>query len=210
MITKYICIEGNLGAGKTTLAKKLASVLEVKLVLEAFLNNPFLQGLYENKEENKFPAETFFLMERFEQLSPKLFEQNELIIADYLIDKTNLFAETNLSGHELALFQRVFETVKSQIPTPDALIYIEQTPEEALMHVQSRGRELETQVSLEYLTYIDNKYLDLLVTGKIEAPIYKIKATDLRLDFNGSINGIIDFLVKERLLLAKSQVKLTL
>jgi deoxyadenosine/deoxycytidine kinase len=210
MNTKFICIEGNLGAGKTTLAKKLSSVLEVKLVLEAFLNNPFLKGLYENKEENKFPAEVFFLMERFEQLSPELFSKNELIIADYLIDKTSLFAETNLGGKELTLFNRIFETVKSQIPVPDALIYIDQTPEEALHHVRSRGRKLETDVTLEYLSYIDKKYLKLIHSKNFQVPILKVKATDLRKDFNGSIDIIIDFLVKERLLLAKTQSKLTL
>ena len=210
MNTKYICIEGNLGAGKTTLAKKLASTLDVTLILEAFLNNPFLKGLYENKEENKFPAETFFLMERLEQLSPSLFEKNELIIADYLIDKTKLFAETNLSGKELKLFNRIFETVKSQIKTPDAIIYIDQTPEEALQHVQSRGRKLETEVSLDYLKLIDQKYQYLISSKDFEPPIFRIKATDLRKDFNGSILKIIDFLIKQRLLLAKTQSKLKL
>lgn len=210
MNTKFICIEGNLGAGKTTLAKKLSTTLEVRLVLEAFRNNPFLKGLYENKEENKFPAEVFFLMERLEQLSPDLFQKNELIIADYLIDKTKLFAETNLNGNELSLFKRIFETVKNQIPVPDALIYIDQTPEEALHHVKSRGRKLETEVSLEYLSYINTKYLKLINSKNFTIPIHKVKATDLRKDFNGSVDKIIDFLVKERLLLAKSQVKLTL
>tara|TARA_R110002050_G_scaffold290260_1_gene443710 strand:+ start:36343 stop:36975 length:633 start_codon:yes stop_codon:yes gene_type:complete len=210
MNTKFICIEGNLGAGKTTLAKKLSSVLEVKLILETFKNNPFLQGLYENKEENKFPAEVFFLMERLEQLSPDLFEKNELIIADYLIDKTKLFAETNLNGSELLLFNRIFDTVKGQIPVPNAVIFIEQTPEEALFHVQSRGRKLETEVSLEYLTLIDKKYRTLIESEKFTIPIYKVNAIDLRTDFNDAVNKIIDFLVKERLLLAKSQVKLTL
>lgn len=210
MNTKYICIEGNLGAGKTTLAKKLAKTLEVKLVLETFLNNPFLKGLYENKSDNKFPAEVFFLMERYEQLSPELFEKNELIVSDYLIDKTSLFAQTNLSDKELILFQRIFKTVKNQVPIPNALIYIDQTPEEALQHVQSRGRKLETNVSIDYLTFIDQQYHKML--GKLDpkTPIFRVQAKDLRRDFNGSINKIIDFLFKERLLLAKSQSKLTL
>jgi len=210
MNTKFICIEGNLGAGKTTLAKKLASTLEVKLVLETFLNNPFLKGLYENKKDNKFPAEVFFLMERYEQLSPELFEKNELIISDYLIDKTSLFAKTNLEDTELILFQRIFETVKKQIPRPDALIYIDQTPEEALEHVQSRGRKLETNISLEYLDFIDQQYHKLINHSSFKIPMFRVQAKDLRLDFNGSIHKIIDFLVKERLLLAKTQSKLTL
>ena len=210
MTNKYICIEGNLGAGKTTLAKKLAQTLEVKLILESFLNNPFLKGLYENKEENKFPAETFFLMERLEQLSPKMFHSNELIISDYLIDKTALFAKTNLKDHELLLFQRIFSTVKAQIPNPDALIFIEQTPEEAMKHVMSRGRKLETHVTLDYLTHIHVQYESLIHSNDISFPIFKVKATDLRSNFSDSINQIIDFLLKERLLLAKTQAKLSL
>lgn len=210
MNTKYICIEGNLGAGKTTLAKKLSSTLEVKLVLETFLNNPFLKGLYNDVDSNKFPAETFFLMERMEQLSPKLFEQNELIVSDYFIDKTSLFANNNLSGKELKLFERIFTTVKNQIPRPDALIYIDQTPEEALHHVSSRGRKLEEHITLEYLANIDQKYQKMLKSKEIDFPIFKVQATALRKSFNDSVNQIIDFLVKERLLLAKDQVKLTL
>ncbi len=210
MTNKYICIEGNLGAGKTTLAKKLASTLEVTLVLETFLNNPFLKGLYENKEENKFPVETFFLMERMEQLSPQLFENNDLIISDYLIDKTNLFAQTNLQGKELLLFQRVFKTVRKQVPNPNALIFIEQTPEEALQHVIGRGRKLETHVTLEYLTHIHEQYQKLLRSKTINYPVFKVQAAELRTDFDGVIHKIIDFLVNERLLLAKSQVKLYL
>ncbi|MGB0391112.1 MAG: deoxynucleoside kinase [Salibacteraceae bacterium] len=210
MNTKYICIEGNLGAGKTTLAKKLAKTLDVTLVLETFLNNPFLKGLYNDIEANKFPAETFFLMERMEQLSPKLFESNELIISDYYIQKTSLFAQTNLSGKELQLFQRIFNSIKSQIPSPNALIYIDQTPAEALSHVASRGRKLEAHISLEYLAHIDNKYQKMLKSKAIDFPVFRVQATALRKNFDDSVNQIIDFLIKERLLLAKDQVKLTL
>ncbi|MFT4752583.1 MAG: deoxyguanosine kinase [Salibacteraceae bacterium] len=210
MNTKYICIEGNLGAGKTTLAKKIADTLEVKLVLETFMNNPFLKGLYEDKEESKFPAETFFLMERMEQLSPELFSNNELIVSDYLIDKTSLFAKTNLKGKELALFQRVFETVKTQIPEPNALIYIDQTPEQALQHVIGRGRKLEAHVTLKYLAHLDDEYQKMLNTNNFSFPVYRIEATRLRTHFNDTLSEIIDFLVKERLLLAKDQVKLSL
>ncbi|MFT6801193.1 MAG: deoxyguanosine kinase [Salibacteraceae bacterium] len=210
MNTKYICIEGNLGAGKTTLAKKIADTLEVKLVLETFMNNPFLKGLYEDKEESKFPAETFFLMERMEQLSPELFSNNELIVSDYLIDKTSLFAKTNLKGKELALFQRVFETVKTQIPEPNALIYVDQTPEQALQHVIGRGRKLEAHVTLKYLAHLDDEYQKMLNTNNFSFPVYRIEATRLRTHFNDTLSEIIDFLVKERLLLAKDQVKLSL
>ena len=210
MTNKYICIEGNLGAGKTTLAKKLAAKLEVKLVLETFLNNPFLKGLYENKEESKFPAETFFLMERMEQLSPELFSSNELIISDYLIDKTQLFAQTNLTGKELDLFQRIFNTVKTQITIPDALIYIEQTPEQALKHVMGRGRKLESHITLDYLTHVNDQYLKMLSAKNTSYPVFSIQATRLRTHFDDSINQIINFLITERLLLAKNQVKLTL
>jgi len=210
MRAKYICIEGNLGAGKTTLAKALANKLESHLILETFRNNPFLKDLYADKIESKFPAEVFFLMERFEQLSPEIFDNNDLIIADYLIDKTSLFAAINLEEKEIKLFQRIFSTVKNQITTPHALVYIEQSPEEAFKHVRSRGRKLEAEVSLEYLTFVNNQYLKLLGRSKTDFPIIKVTASELRSDFDDTINKIIDFLSNERLLLAKNQVKLTI
>lgn len=210
MSAKYICIEGNLGAGKTTLAKKLAKTLEVHLILETFMNNPFLQGLYEDKGESKFPAEVFFLTERLEQLTPSIFEENELIIADYWIEKTALFAKTNLTGHELMLFERIFNIAKNQTTRPDALIYIDQTPEQALGHIKSRGRELEKEVSLSYLQYLDTEYQELLQSPALNIPVFKVSAMDLRSDFAGEVSRIIKFLTEERLLLAKSQVKLTL
>lgn len=210
MIAKYICIEGNLGAGKTTLAKKLAKTLEVKLILETFMNNPFLEGLYQNRSDSKFPAEMFFLTERLEQLSGKIFEENELIIADYWIEKTALFAKINLNRDELQLFERVFNIAKNQTVTPDALIYIDQTPEQALQHIKSRGREIEKEVPLSYLEYLDNEYESLISSPSFNIPILKVSALTLRADFKGEVDKIIHFLKEERLLLAKSQVKLTL
>lgn len=210
MKAKYICIEGNLGAGKTTLAKALANKLECHLVLEKFRNNPFLKDLYADKKESKFPTEVFFLMERFEQLSPSIFEKHDLVIADYLIDKTELFATINLEEREQKLFQRIFSSVKNQITTPHALIYIEQTPEQAYKHVKSRGRKLEDEVSLEYLAFVDKQYTKLIKRVKGEFPIIKVSATELRSNFNDTIDKIFDFLSNERLLLAKNQVKLTI
>lgn len=210
MKAKYICIEGNLGAGKTTLAKALTKKLECYLVLETFRNNPFLKDLYADKKESKFPTEVFFLMERFEQLSSSIFEKNDLVIADYLIDKTELFASINLEDREQKLFQRIFSSVKNQITTPHALIYIEQTPEQAYKHVKSRGRKLENEVSLEYLTFVDTQYSKLIQRVESEFPIIKVSATELRSDFDDTIDKIIDFLANERLLLAKNQVKLTI
>ena len=131
MTTKLICIEGNLGAGKTTLAKALAKKLDSHLILEAFLNNPFLADLYSDKVESKFPAEVFFLMERQEQLSIEKVKKHELIISDYLIEKTQIFASVNLNSNEKKLFQRIFQSVKTQVKQPDAIIFIEQTPEQA-------------------------------------------------------------------------------
>ena len=210
MRAKYICIEGNLGAGKTTLAKALAKRLESHLVLETFRNNPFLKDLYADKKESKFPTEVFFLMERSEQLAPNIFEKHDLIIADYLIDKTSLFATINLEDREKKLFQRIFTTVKNQITTPHALIYIEQTPEQAYQHVKKRGRKLENEVGLEYLTFVDTQYSKLINRVESEFPIIKVSATELRSNFDDTIDKIIDFLSNERLLLAKNQVKLTI
>lgn len=208
MNSKLICIEGNLGAGKTTLAKALSKKLECHLILETFLNNPFLADLYADKIESKFPAEVFFLMERKEQLATEKIAKQELTVSDYLIDKTEIFARINLLDKEKDLFQRIFHAVKAQTKTPDAIIYIEQTPKEALKNVKSRGRKLENNISLEYLTQLNKEYSTLFNSEIMELPVLKVSANNLRENLDDSIDKIIDFLASHQLLLSKNQVKI--
>lgn len=200
MKSRYICIEGNLGAGKTTLAKAIAQQLDSHLVLETFENNPFLQGLYNDELGSSLPAELFFLMERYEQLSSNFFSTSQLIVSDYILDKSSLFSKINLSELEWELFERIFNRVKKETPNPHALIFIEETPEEALKNIRSRGREIENSVKIDYLRKVDHAYQGYLSSNKHSFPILKITASKLRENGNDAIKETIDFLVKHHLL----------
>src|SRR3982751_2916140 len=123
----YIAIEGNIGAGKTTLAHLLAQKMNARLILEQFADNPFLPKFYENPSQYAFPLELFFMAERFKQLK-ELLQQKDmfqtLTISDYLFTKCLLFAKVNLPDDEFRLYQRLFEIILQQVVQPEILIYL--------------------------------------------------------------------------------------
>src|SRR5580765_5261734 len=123
----FITIEGNIGAGKTTLAHMLAKHFNGRLILEQFADNPFLPKFYENPQQFAFPLELFFMAERYKQLKD-LIQQKDLFqsvtISDYLFTKCLLFAKVNLSDEEFRLYQRLFEITHQQLIQPDILIYL--------------------------------------------------------------------------------------
>src|SRR6201995_5284410 len=122
----FITIEGNIGAGKTTLSHLLARHYNARLVLEQFADNPFLPKFYENPAQYAFPLELFFMAERFKQLK-ELLQQRDmfqtLTVSDYLFTKCLLFAKVTLSDDEFRLYQRLFDIIHQQLVQPDLLIY---------------------------------------------------------------------------------------
>src|SRR6187200_2918961 len=118
----YITIEGNIGAGKTTLAQILSNKLTARLILEEFADNPFLSKFYENPKQYAFPVELFFMAERYKQLS-ELVRTKDLFqtvtVSDYLFTKCMLFAKVNLSDEEYRLYQKLFEILHGQVVQPD-------------------------------------------------------------------------------------------
>ena len=124
---KYITIEGNIGAGKTTLAYMLSKALNARLVLEEFADNPFLEKFYENPSQYAFSLELFFMAERYKQLKDLVNQQDlfhSITVSDYLFTKCLLFAKVNLPDDEFKLYQKLFETMHPQIIQPDILIYL--------------------------------------------------------------------------------------
>jgi len=123
----FIVIEGNIGAGKTTLAHLLSRKLNARLILEQFSDNPFLAKFYENPKQYAFPLELFFMAERYKQLKEML-HKNDLFqsvtVGDYLFSKCLLFAKVNLSDEEFKLYQKLFDIIHQQIIFPDVLIYL--------------------------------------------------------------------------------------
>ena len=162
---KYISIEGNIGAGKTSLAKLLAKELGAKLVLEEFTENTFLPKFYENPERYAFPVELSFLSERFSQLKRELntadlFSPN--IISDYFISKCQIFAKNNLSKDEYDLFMKMYEIVEATCPKPDLMVYLYLDVEDLHYNIRKRGRSYEQSITDEYLVNIQNQYLEYI------------------------------------------------
>ena len=145
----FITIEGNIGAGKTTLAHLLARHYDARLVLEEFADNPFLPKFYENPPQFAFPLELFFMAERYKQLKD-LIQQKDLFqsvtISDYLFTKCLLFAKVNLPDDEFRLYQRLFEIILQQLIQPDILIYLHAPVAKLQMNIKKRNRSYEQNI----------------------------------------------------------------
>ncbi len=158
---KFITIEGNIGAGKTTLAGLLANKLNARLVLEEFADNPFLAKFYENPSQYAFSVELFFMAERFKQLKDLLSQQDlfqNITVSDYLFTKCLLFAKVNLPVDEFRLFQRLFEMMQPQLLQPDLLIYLHAPVNKLQENIKKRNRSYEQNIKDDYLFEIQQTY----------------------------------------------------
>jgi deoxyguanosine kinase len=177
---QYIAIEGNIGAGKTTLCKRLGAELNCKLILETFADNPFLSQFYENPERHGFSVELFFMTDRYKQLQEHLvttlFHQN--IIADFFFIKTLLFAKQNLKPDEYRLFKNIFDILNGTFPKPELLVYLHRPTEQLVKNIRKRGRTYEQQIPVEYLESIQTAYFDYFRTER-EIPILIIDIDDM-------------------------------
>jgi deoxyadenosine/deoxycytidine kinase len=157
----YIAIEGNIGAGKTTLSQLLSKHYNAKLVLEEFAENPFLTKFYENPKQYAFPLELFFLAERFKQ-QQDLIKSNDLfqevIISDYLFTKCLLFAKVNLPDEEYRLYQKMYDVFFQQLTQPDILIYLHAPVNKLQTNIKKRNRKFEQAIPDEYLFKIQETY----------------------------------------------------
>ena len=161
----FLTIEGNIGSGKTSLSKKIASDFNGKLILEEFADNPFLPKFYKDANPNAFPLELFFMAERFHQLSGEKSEIDlfsEFTVSDYSFFKSQLFAQNNLEQDELNLFNRLYNIMFSTVKKPDLLIYLHADVEKLQENIKRRGREYEQNISNNYLKKIEEKYFDYL------------------------------------------------
>ena len=158
---RFIAIEGNIGAGKTTLAHLLAKHFNARLILEEFADNPFLSKFYENPSQYAFPVELFFMAERYKQ-QKDLVSQQDLFqtttISDYLFTKCLLFAKVNLPEDEFRLYQRLFEITQQQIHQPDILIYLHSPVQKLQENIKKRNRSYEQNIPNDYLFNIQETY----------------------------------------------------
>ena len=161
----YIAFEGNIGAGKTTLATKIAEDFNAKTVLERFADNPFLPKFYEDQNRYAFPLEMSFLADRYKQLSDDLAQFDlfkDFLVADYHIFKSLIFAKITLAEDEYRLYRTLFDIVYREMPKPDLYIYLYQNTERLLENIKKRGRDYEQNIPAEYLDKINNGYLDYI------------------------------------------------
>jgi deoxyadenosine/deoxycytidine kinase len=157
----FITIEGNIGAGKTTLAHLLSKHFDARLVLEEFADNPFLPKFYENPDQYAFPLELFFMAERYKQLKDMLHTRDlfqTITISDYLFTKCLLFAKVNLPDEEYRLYQKLFEIMHQQILQPDILIYLHAPVAKLQQNIKKRNRPYEQGISNDYLYDIQQTY----------------------------------------------------
>ncbi|AUC86065.1 2-amino-4-hydroxy-6-hydroxymethyldihydropteridine diphosphokinase [Polaribacter sp. ALD11] len=165
----YIAIEGNIGAGKTSLAKMMSDEFNAKLVLERFADNPFLPKFYEDKERYAFPLEMSFLADRYQQLSDDLAQFDlfkNFIISDYYIFKSLIFAQVTLSKDEYLLYRKMFNLIYKEITKPDLYVYLYQNTERLLENIKKRGRIYEQNIEPEYLKKIHDGYKSFIKTQK--------------------------------------------
>src|SRR5580704_10103438 len=157
----FIAIEGNIGAGKTTLAHMLARHFNARLILEQFADNPFLAKFYENPAQNAFPLELFFMAERYKQLKELVYTADlfqSVTIADYLFTKCLLFAKVNLPDQEYRLYQKLFEILSTQLVHPDLLIYLHAPVSRLQANIRKRNRSYEQSIPDQYLLNIQEAY----------------------------------------------------
>lgn len=163
----YIAIEGNIGAGKTTLATKIAEDCNAKLVLERFADNPFLPKFYKDQNRYAFPLEMSFLADRYQQLTDDLAQFDlfkDFIVADYHIFKSLIFAKVTLQEDEFRLYKTMFDIIHKEMPKPDLYVYLYQNTERLLTNIKKRGRSYEQEIPAEYLDKINRGYLDYIKT----------------------------------------------
>jgi deoxyguanosine kinase len=176
----YIAFEGNIGAGKTTLATKIAEDFNAKTVLERFADNPFLPKFYEDQNRYAFPLEMSFLADRYKQLSDDLAQFDlfkDFIVADYHIFKSLIFAKITLADDEYRLYRTLFDIVYREMPKPDLYIYLYQNSERLLENIKKRGRDYEQKIPASYLDKINTGYLDY-IKSQTELNVLMIDVSD--------------------------------
>ena len=193
----YIAIEGNIGSGKTSLSKQISADFNTKLMLERYIDNPFLAKFYENPRDFAFKLEMSFLADRYQQTNEDLSQLNffnKNIISDYDIHKSLIFSKINLNSDEFNLYRKLFYSLYKSIVKPDLIIFLNQTIENLKGNIKKRGRDYESSISNEYLISINKSYSEFFKSR----PDLNVKFIDVseidfvknRLDYLSIINQI--------------------
>jgi len=195
----FITIEGNIGAGKTTLASLLSKQYNARLVLEEFAENPFLPKFYESPEQYAFPLELFFMAERYKQLKDLLQTKDmfqQITISDYLFTKCLLFAKVNLPDEEFRLYQKLFDIINPQIIQPDILIYLHTPVNKLQENIRKRNRQYEQSIPNDYLFNLQETYTQYIKQHHIKTLFVDASNADF-INNEAHVKIIMDALDKE-------------
>ena len=195
----FVTIEGNIGAGKTTLAHLLSKHYNARLILEEFAENPFLPKFYENPSQYAFPLELFFMAERYKQLKELLQTKDmfqQVTISDYLFTKCLLFAKVNLPDEEFRLYQKLFEIINPQIIQPDILIYLHTPVVKLQENIKKRNRQYEQSIPSDYLFSLQETYTQYIKQHHIKTLFVDASNADF-LGNDQHVKVITDALDKE-------------
>lgn len=177
---KYIAIEGVIGAGKTSLAKKLSQKMEAKLILEEFETNPFLSKFYDDRKRYAFQTQMFFLVNRFKQ-QQELYQEDlfsQFIVADYIFSKDNIFAYMNLSGDELKLYETLFPQLQRDLRKPDLVIFLQASTDRLMYNIKKRNRKIEKSITKAYIRELSEAYNDFFFKYN-NTPLLIVNSTDI-------------------------------
>ena len=195
----FITIEGNIGAGKTTLSNLLSTHYNAKLILEEFAENPFLPKFYENPQQYAFPLELFFMAERYKHLKDLLQTKDmfqTVTVSDYLFTKCLLFAKVNLPDEEFRLYQKLFEIINPQIVQPDILIYLHRPVNKLQENIKQRNRKYEQDIPNDYLFSLQETYTQYIKQHNIKTLFVDASNADF-IDNPEHLKIIIDALDKD-------------
>ncbi len=196
---QFITIEGNIGAGKTTLATILAKKLNARIILEEFADNPFLSKFYDNPGQYAFPLELFFMAERYKQLKEMVHTKDlfhNITVSDYLFTKCLLFAKVNLPEEEFRLYQKLFDIIHQQLVFPDVLIYLHAPVNKLQQNIKKRNRPFEQAIPDEYLFNIQETYTHYIKQHNIKTIFVDASNADF-INNEKHINIILDALEKD-------------
>lgn len=200
----FLVIEGNIGAGKTTLAKKISHDYNARFVGEQFADNPFLEKFYENPKSYAFTLEMAFMAERYSQFTNELQNFNlfsDFVVADYYFMKSLIFAGVTLNDDEYNLYRKFFNIIYTRLPRPDLYVYLHKNSDKLKENIEKRGRSYESNIQTEYLDKISNAYFKYF-KQQSEFPIVIIDTNELNFvekekDYQKLCNTIFDTKYKQ-------------
>jgi deoxyadenosine/deoxycytidine kinase len=197
-LPRFIAVEGSIGVGKTTLAKRLAKTFNYDTLLEQAEENPFLEKFYRDRASAALPTQLFFLFQRVRQL--QALRQGDMFqplrIADFLMDKDPIFAGVTLDDNELNLYRMVFQQLTLDAPTPDLVIYLQASTEVLMERIKRRGNAMEQHISPEYLTALNDAYTDFFYYYE-RAPLLIINATEIDIvNSDADYRNLVEYLLR--------------